>query len=308
MTVIAFGSFAYLFNAGMPIPVHENDYSVTMSVSDTNGLVVGSPVLLRGIPIGSISKVSSSVAAITVEWNFNKKYRIPADSAYRVDNLSALGESYLAVVPAHESGPYLSDHSVVETTKVVVPTTIKELSVRLTRMLEQVDPARIGEIFREMNIALPEDVQVLGNLSHAGELLAIVVTRQSDALSKLLSALQPLLLDSAWMPGDLAQAGQGAPATGLAFSRLYDSFDRNLTFSPLVASVRDGTGPFLAELQKFLDNNAADLHTLGVDLLPAARAGAASLMTVNVGQLLDNALAAADSGDSITLHVRTPGR
>lgn len=308
MATIAAASFGFLYRAGMPLPGTGDFDTVTMSLPDTNGLVVGSPVLLRGIAIGNISKLTSSADAITVEWRYDKKYRIPIDSGYRVDNLSALGESYIAVLPAREAGPYLTAHADLTTAHVVVPPTIKELSERITHLLEQVDPARISGIFREMNIALPDEGDVLADLSHAGALLADVVTRQAGALTKLFETVQPMLRDSRWLAGDLTGAGELAPMTATALTRLYNGYDWGRTFSPFEDAGNNGAAPMLAELQKFLDTNAADLHTLGVDLLPGAQAGAAALRTADVGKFLDTALAAVDSGHSLTVHVQIPGR
>lgn len=306
MATIAAVSFGYMYQEGMPMPGTGGSDTVTMSLPDTNGLVVGSPVLLRGISIGAISKVTSSMGVITVQWRHDQKYRIPVDSDYRVDNLSALGESYIAVLP-HGQGPYLGSNADLQTTNVVVPPTIKELSQRLTSLLEQIDPARITDIFREMNIALPDDFEVLGNLSHAGSVLANVVTKQVGGLTKLFNTIQPLLRNSSWLPGDLAGVGNGAPTLGGALSDGYNNYDFMRGFGMKVNSDQ-GAAPFIGQAQKFLDDSAADLHTLGVDLLPAARAGAAALRTVDMGRFLDNALAASDSGHSITVHVQVPGR
>ncbi|MBF6472498.1 MlaD family protein [Nocardia gipuzkoensis] len=308
MAAVAAASFTYMYDIGMPVSALQDLDTVSMALPETNGLVAGSPVLMRGISVGSVSKVTSSAGMVEVEWKFDRKYRIPVDSRYRVDNLSALGEPYVAVVPATEGGPYLKDHAVIDAARIVVPTTIKELSARLTKLLEQVDPDRLEKVFHEMDIALPDDVQVLGNLSHAGELLASMITEQSDAFGKFLTAIQPILQDSSWLAPDLVAIGPTIPKTARRFSDLWDLFTYAKYSGPITPANRDGTVPFLAETQRFLDDTATDLDTLGTNLLPAAQAGAAALKTVDVGRMLDNALAATDARDSVTVHVRTPGR
>lgn len=307
MVVIAGGSFGYMYKLGLPVGSLEKVHTANMAVPDTNGLAVGSRVLLRGVAIGHISKITSAVDKITVEWNYDERYHVPANSSFRIDNLSALGESYLAVTPADDKGPYLANRATVDPAKVVVPTTIKELSARLTRMLEQVDPDRIGDIFRELNIAMPDDVTVLGNLSHAGDLLAETFIKQSDNFTKLLNTVQPLLQDSSWLPGDMSGVSRDARPLGRNISNMFNGLQFATVFAPLPEGLADGVGPFVQEVQKFLDNNAADLHTLGVNLLPSVKAGAASMATVDVGQLLDNALASS-SGDSVAIHLHTSGR
>ncbi|MFI7194002.1 MlaD family protein [Nocardia nova] len=308
MIGIAAGSFAYMDHLGLPLAPSAHVRTVSMNVPDTNGLVVGSRVLLRGVAVGHISQISPSADHISVEWNFDRRYSIPVDSHFRIDNLSALGEAYLAVLPESESGPYLQDRAVLDSANVTVPTTFQELSARLTRMLEQVEPQRVGQIFQEMNVALPDDVQVLGNLSHAGQILATTLVTQTDSFTKLLNTVQPLLQDSSWMAGDLAGVAQDATALTHNASAIANAFHHAVLVDPLPDATRDGVTPLIGELQKFLDNNSPDLQKLGVDLLPAARAGAASMQTVDISALLDNALSSANTNGSITIHVYTHDR
>lgn len=309
MAAIAFASFLYMDHLGLQTGAFEHRRTATMSVVDTNGLLAGSKVLLRGVEIGRITGVASSAEDVQVSLDYDDSYRIPVDSSFRVDNLSALGETYLAVLPENESGPFLDDNAVIDTAKVTVPTTFKELSERLTRLLEQVDPQHIQEIFTEMDIALPDDVRVLGNLNRAGELLATAITQQADNLSTLMNTVQPLLLDSSTVPGDLSGTTPELRGFGEGFNELIDRIYFAMKVSPLRDAVKFGAKPFLSEgLQPFLDKSASDLNTLGVDLLPAARSATAAMSTVDVGQLLDNAMAATASGDAVTVHIRPPGR
>ncbi|NMN96687.1 MlaD family protein [Antrihabitans stalactiti] len=308
MVTIAAASFAYMTQIGLEIGALEDTRTATMSIPDTNGLLVGSRVLLRGIAIGHVTAIAPKVDHIDVDWDYDTNYDIPVDSHYRVDNLSALGETYLAVSPATSQGPYLADGASIDTANIVVPTTFKELSERLTRMLEQVDPHRVSDIFHELDVALPDGPDVLSNLSRAGDLLAAAVVDNTTELTKILSTVQPLLLDSDWLSTDLAGATPNMAPMGTNITKMLDGMAWTVKNGPLRDGIRYGVGPFIGELQKFLDNTSADLNTLGVDLLPPVRAGAAAMQTVNVSQLLDNALAATESGDAITIHVQPPGR
>ena len=308
MVGIGAASFAYMDHLGLRTGVLEDVRTASLSVSDTNGLVVGSRVLLRGIPVGEITAVTPSADKVTVDWKYNSEYDIPADSRFRLDNLSALGETYLAVLPSTTSGPYLGDNALVADSQVTVPTTFKELSQRVTRLLEQVEPERLQAIFRELDIALPDGAEVIGNLETAGELLAKTIIERTGPITTLLSSIQPILMDSDTLPGDFAAATPSLTPFGVGFTGLIDGLHFAVDRGPLEVGIRDGAGPFITELQVFLDKSAADLNVIGVDLIPAVGSAAAALQTVDVGRMLDNALAATDSGDAVDVHVRTPGR
>ncbi|WP_280343281.1 MlaD family protein [Nocardia neocaledoniensis] len=308
MAAIAVLSFVYMDSLGLQTGAFEDRKTASMSVTDTNGLVTGAKVLLRGVEIGHITGVDTSAKGVQVDWNYEAGYQIPVDSRFRVDNLSALGETYLAVLPAASSGPYLDDGAVIDASHVTVPTTFKELSEKLTRFLEQVEPARVQELFKEINISLPDDVRVLGNLNAAGELLAAAMTRESDNLALLLNTIQPMLLDSATIPSDLARTTPHLAGFGHGFNELVDGIYFAMVFSPLRDAVKYGAKPLIADgLQVFLDKSAADLNILGTDLLPAARAAGAALQTVDISQLFANAMRATESGNAVTINVPLPG-
>lgn len=308
MVIIAVASFFYMDRAGLHTGINEDVRSARLEVPDTNGLVVGSRVLLRGIAIGYVTGLTPSAERIRVEWNYDEHYSIPTDSSFRVDNLSALGESYLAVLPASASGPFLENNATVEPTQVVVPTTFKELSERLTRLLEQVHPDQVQDIFHTLDTALPDDVDVLGNLSRAGELLAATFTQQSDNFTTLLTTLQPLLMDSATIPAGLRGATPNLAAFGDGFNGVLSGMHFAVVKGPLRDGIEYGVSPFLGELQTFLDKTAVDLNVLGVDLLPGVTAGATAMRTINVGSLVDNMLAATTADGAVTVHVPGPGR
>ncbi|MFF2111221.1 MlaD family protein [Rhodococcus koreensis] len=308
MVVIAVLSFLYMGRAGLHVSRFDDVRTATLDVPDTNGLVVGSRVLLRGVAIGHISDVTASADHIEVAWNYESDRSIPADSEFRVDNLSALGEPFLAVLPSSAAGPYLEDGDTVPANQVVVPTTFKELSERLTRLLEQVDPVRVQAIFDTIDVALPDDFAVLNNLTRAGELLAATLTQQSDNLTTLFDTLQPLLMDSATLPQGFRDTTPIVAEFGSGFHDVLGGIRFATEKGPLRDGIAGGASPFIGELQTFLDHTAPDLQVIGVNLLPSVQAGAASMRTVDVGRLLDNVMASTASGDALTVHLSPSGR
>ncbi|MFC8529929.1 MlaD family protein [Nocardia sp. NPDC057227] len=308
MVALAAGSLVYLGDIGLEPGAFADTSTASMTIPDTNGLVAGSRVLLRGVQVGHISAVHTSAAGVTVDWNYERDTRIPVASRFRVDNLSALGEAYLAVLPPSSSGPFLADGAAVPAEQIVVPTTFDELSRRLTTLLEQIEPEQVSAIFATVDTALPEDPWVLGDLNRAGRLLSAMLLQRSGSLTRLLDTIQPLLRQTATVPDDLAATTPMLADFGSGFRDLLGGIHFAASFGPLKDGIEYGAGPLIDQLQGFLDDTAADLNILGTELLPGVTAGGAALSTVNIGRLLDNALAATGPGDAVTVRVTVPGR
>ncbi|MDV7171879.1 MlaD family protein [Gordonia amicalis] len=301
-------SVGYIMNVGLHVRT-PNLRSATMVVPDTNGIVVGSRVLMRGIEIGHVTGIAQVVEGVEVAWDYDADVQIPESSIFRLDNLSALGESYVAVMPDGKAGPFLSEGQRVDQRRVLVPTTFKELSQRLTVLLRQVDPTKVRRIVGEVDAGLPDGAEVLTSISRAGSLLAGELTEQSDAFVTLLSTLQPLIMSTGNVPAQLAATTPLVPRFGREFNVTLEAIADVTVFGVgTEKGIGEGAGPVVDELQAFLDANAKDLNTIGVNLLPAARAGAASLNGVDISRVLDSFLAATRDKGVLTLTVPTGGR
>ncbi|AZG47679.1 MlaD family protein [Gordonia insulae] len=307
MLVLAAVSVAYIMNVGLHVRT-PSERSASLVVPDTNGIMTGSRVLLRGIEIGHVVGIDQTATGVKLTLNYDQAQQIPVDSRFRVDNLSALGEAYVAVLPETAAGPYLAENATIDTDRVSVPTTFKELSEQLTVLLQQTDSDAVRRIFGTVDEGLPDGVDVLGTLNRAGGLLSGELTQQSDSFITLLSTMQPLLMRSAPIPALMRETSPRMLGFGTGFEELLASVRDATVTGPLLAGIRDGGSPLFTELQKFLDENSAHLNVIGVNLLPAAQAGAASLRTVDVGAVLDRALAATTPRGALTVRVPAGGR
>ena len=116
MSLVAFGvaiifAVGYIFTLGVRVRPPADRINVSMAVADINGLVVDSNVLLRGVPVGKVTKIRSSVAAATIDFYIDGRFHIPVDSEVRLENLSALGESYIGLVPRSLKGGHVAQRS-----------------------------------------------------------------------------------------------------------------------------------------------------------------------------------------------------
>lgn len=301
MLVISAGALAYMIAVGLPINFH-HERNASMVVDDTNGLVVGSRVLLRGTEIGAVTAITPDAEGVHVDWKYNGELQIPVDSNFRVDNLSALGETYIAVLPDGTFAPYLVDYAQIDSSRVHVPSTINDLSKQFTRLLNQLDTERIQSLLGELEVGLPSGSETIDTIERASALTAAMLDDTSGSLSSVLTNAQTMLSDSSFIPPGLAGTAEHIGPFGVGFNKTMSAAVYLTVLSPLPDSLVFGTGPLLANLQAFLDRSGADIEILAVDALPGAQAGAQALRTVNIGALLDQALAAAADG-AITLQV-----
>lgn len=307
MLALAALSIAYILNVGLHIKSPSAKHA-TITVPDTNGILVGSRVLLRGTEIGHVTDIRQSPDGAEITWDYDDSYKVPVESTFRVDNLSALGEAYVAVLPATAGGPYLEDAAYVGGESVSTSSTFKELSERVTEVLGQTDPERVQRVFAELDLGLPDGMEVIEDLNRASRLLTAEFTQRADQLTTLLATMQPLLMRSAPIPAIMRATAPNLPGFGEGFSAMESGTKDAIDWSgPMYTGITTGASPLVAALQKFLDDSGADLKVIGDNLLPAAQSGAASLRTVDMGRMLDNLLRATDSG-ALEIEIPVGGR
>lgn len=307
--VVSFAAFAAIIvfvlahfgTLGLRVNPPSERLTLSMEVSDINGLVSGSNVLLRGVPVGKVSSISTTVHAATVNFWIDRRYSIPIDSEVRVDNLSALGESYIGLRPRTATGPFLHDGQRIAAEAVTQPPSISELASSVVRVLNQLDAGALKRIVAELDTALPDPATVLPNLSRTSTLLRNTAADMHGSGRVLLDNFQALLQNAEWV---------GPVLTGLTPS-LEETFrwSQDL-FKGIPALLHRGEpvntanlNRFVARIQGLLDISGGDLKVLGEAMLPKLNAISATLMNFDTGQILDNMLAAVPEDGTITLRV-----
>ena len=99
----------YLASLGIRVGPPANRIALSLEVVDINSVVVDANVLLRGVPVGKVTGIDTSVATATIHFYIGGQYHVPVDSDVRLENLSALGESYIELEPRSTGGPIFRD-------------------------------------------------------------------------------------------------------------------------------------------------------------------------------------------------------
>ena len=298
MIVFVLGYFAV---QGVRVTPPSDRIDLSMEVPDINGLVVGSNVLLRGVPVGKVTNTSTSLQAATIDFYVDGQQRVPVDTEVRLENLSTLGETYVGLIPKSDGGPILRDGQRLSTERLLPQPSISELATSVTRVLQQMDPGALERIIAESNAALPDPSAVLPNLSRASTLLNNTVNEMNGDGRVLLRNFQTLLANAEWVNPALVSLSPSVLDVGKGSQDL---------FKHLAILVHHGEpnntrnlNKLVARIQAFLDDRGGDLKVVGEAFQPKLNAIAASLMNFDTGQLLDNFLEAVPADGPITLRV-----
>lgn len=309
LTFMAFGSMVavalwYIGSLGVRIGPPSDRVNISMEVADINSLVVDSNVLLRGIPVGKVTDIESSVHGATIDFYIDGRYRVPVDSDVQLENLSALGESYIGLVPQGQDGPMFHDGQRVATERITQPASISELATSVVRVLNQADPHALKRLVGEVDTALPDPVSVLPNMARASVLLRNVVADMNGRGRALLDNFQTLLQNAGWLGPLLADLAPGVQAVGNGFGLSLAAYET--IESQGAPQIFSKFNTFLDRIQKLLDDNGGDLKVVGEEMLPHLKGIAGSLMNFDTGQILTNILASLPEDGAVTLHVAVP--
>jgi phospholipid/cholesterol/gamma-HCH transport system substrate-binding protein len=301
--IIALSS-AYIGSFGLHIRPPEHRINLSMAVPDVKGLVVGSSVLLRGVPIGKITGISSSVDDATVHFYIGGDQRVPVDSDVRLDNLSALGEAYIGFLPRTDTGPIFTDGQRIDTESIIVPPSISQLATSVVRVLDQMDPEQLKRIVNEADAGLPDPGRVLPNLSRASLLTRNMMVGMHGQGQQVLENFQTLLKNAGWVGPQLAAVDEPARHLGDKTSDVWFATMNTIAWNnPVNMQIFQ---KFLDRVQNFLDTRGPDLKVIGNALLPQFQGIGGALMNFDTAQLLSNALSGIPEEGAITLHVTIP--
>lgn len=307
LSFLAFGVIiavvlTYFATLGLRVTAPSDRTNLSMDVPDVNGLVAGSNVLLRGAPVGKVTNTKTAVDAATIDFYVDGGYRIPTDTEVRLENLSALGESYVELMPRSDGGQMLKNDQRISTELVVQPPSISELATSIVRVLNQLDPDALARIISESNAALPDPVTVLPNLSRASTMFNNMLNGLNGQGRALLGNFQTLLHNAEWVNPDLTSIAPHLMTVGVYWQDFFKHLP--ILFSRDQPEGVRNLNNLVARVQTLLDDRGGDLKVLGEAFQPKLNAIAGVLMNFDSGQILDHFLQQVPADGAITLRVK----
>lgn len=295
----------YIAALGVRVGKPDGRVTITMEVPDVNGLVVDSNVLLRGVPVGKVTAVNTALSGATITFYIRGETPIPVNSEVRLENLSALGESYIGLMPRSSSGPMFRDGQHVSAEDVIQPASISELSTSLVRVLNQLNPSQLDRLVSEADVALPDPKAVLPNLARASVLLRNAVQSMDGRGAQLLDNFQVLLRNAGFVGPKIAEIAPALYALGPEIYWLHVNAKNLVDETGSPEGLRN-VGRLLKRVQTFLDDRAPDLKVFAEALTPNIQGIAAAAMNMDTGQILSNMLAAYPEDGVVNLRVKIP--
>ncbi|MEV6071391.1 MlaD family protein [Nocardia sp. NPDC052001] len=282
--------------------------TTTMTVPDSGGIGVGSPVLLSGTDVGTVTTIRKVASGVEITLRLADSPRIPIASTVRIENLSALGEPYVEFDPERAGAPYLADGQVIEARTVRLPTTVPKLSVRAVELLKQLDPTAIRALIDTLDTATAGTSTAMPRLQRSTELLAATILSRTATIHSLLADLQTMGADMDWAGTALTAGGPEwtdiGVRLGAAIPVTAASFAKGIQPGPMMGP--DGLVPFLHDLTAYLakigPRTAAQLPALQ-PLLDSTRDVAAR---IDLGALITQALntVGPDGAVHLEIHVK----
>ncbi|WP_067898296.1 MlaD family protein [Nocardia vaccinii] len=277
---------------------------VTVDMSDTGGLRTGSDVVYRGVNIGRITDVRSIAGGVRLALAYDADYRIPVASEMRVESLSAMGEPVFAFLPRSTAGPWLTDHARLTGT-VRIPTSVPQLLASASDLLGQVDPqqaARVVDTFARAVTGLDTTLPAIGR---GADLLLTTLLAHQDSMQLGLRNLMRIMHDTDWIEPALTSAppqiDQFGKTLGTSYEYLFQG-SQQLRGKEILGAwhVQEN------ELVDYLQRLAPQLGAIGVALRPVTRAAGPLLGSVDLADLLQQALTALP-GDRVRIALVAPG-
>lgn len=144
---------AYLALGALRVNPLESTYQVTIRLPESGGLLANQDVSVRGIRVGRITSLRPIPSGVEVVANINAHTKIPASSPVRVSGLSPAGEQYIDFEPTSNTGPFLSNGSVIGPQHTTTPIPLSQVLADADGLIAQTDPKKLEIVKRELSLS-----------------------------------------------------------------------------------------------------------------------------------------------------------
>jgi phospholipid/cholesterol/gamma-HCH transport system substrate-binding protein len=189
---IAFTGARYA-NLGRFMPGYDKGYLVSADFSDSGGVFVGSQVTERGVPVGTVERLTLRPDGVRVAMRLRPGTKVQAPAKAVVGNRSAIGEQYVDLQPQSDGDVLLRDGDVIPRSATTIPIQPTQLVVNLDRLVRSVNISDVATVLDELAKAFDGSGDDLQRLIDAGDQLTEAATQHLPQTLALIRDSGPVL-------------------------------------------------------------------------------------------------------------------
>src|ERR1700739_3870997 len=232
-------------------------YTVKMELPQSGGLYETGNVTYRGTEVGRVQSVHLTNGGVEAVLSLKSGIHIPRDLKAEVHSQSAVGESYVELLPRNGTSPPLKDGDVIPLTDTSVPPDINALLSPANTALQAIPHGNLKTVIDESYTAVGGLGPELSRIVKGGSNLSIDARKNLDPLVALIDNWQPVA-NSQIQTSDAIAAWASHLATVTTELQTHDK---------AVAAVIDNGGRGFGETRQLLERLQPPLPVLLATLL-----------------------------------------
>lgn len=168
-------------------------YNVTVQLPASGGLYTNANVTYRGTEVGRVTAVELTDTGVQAQLSLTSSIPIPSDLTAEVHSQTAIGEQYVALVPATGEAPPLTDGDVIPRDRTTVPPDINALLDDTNRGFEAIPKGNLKTVIDEGYIAIGGLGPEIARSVSGSAALARGASENLHALTNLIDNTPPIL-------------------------------------------------------------------------------------------------------------------
>ena len=259
-TVVALGTVAVMALHFIQLPAMlfgVGRYTVTMELPKSGGLYESGNVTYRGTKVGRVETVRLTDSGVEAVLSLKSGIDIPSDLRAEVHSQSAVGESYVLLLPRNGTSAPLKNGDVIALADTSVPPDVNALLAAANTGLQAIPRDNLKTVIDESYTAVGGLGPELSRVVQGASTLAIDARKNLDPLTTLIDQAQPVL-DSQTNTSAAIEAWASQLATVTAELKTHDE---------AVAGVIVKGGPAAAEVRRLVDRLQPTLPILMANLV-----------------------------------------
>jgi phospholipid/cholesterol/gamma-HCH transport system substrate-binding protein len=232
-------------------------YTVKIQLPESGGLYGTGNVTYRGTEVGRVQSVRLTDTGVEAVLSLKSGIPIPSDLKAEVHSQSAIGESYVELLPRNGTSPPLKDGDVIPLADTSVPPDINALLSAANTALQAIPHDNLKTVIDESYTAVGGLGPELSRLIMGSSNLAIDARKNLDPLVALIDQSKPVL-DSQTNTSDAIAAWASHLATVTTELQTHDE---------AVAGVIDKGAPAFGEARQLIERLQPTLPILLANLV-----------------------------------------